>query len=132
MGCQSTSETFDPVMYFSVPFPEKIKNKKQTFQLEDLVREYTKSEKLDSRLKCEDCRQNNIFEKKIDLWKAPNILILHLKRFKYQKNKLTKINNLVKFPVENFNIQKYVLGFQRSKPNYNLFAVCVRNLNLTV
>jgi ubiquitin carboxyl-terminal hydrolase 8 len=125
LSCNTRSETFDPLMYLSIPFPEKIK-KDQKFKIQDLFKAYIKEEKIDCKWDCGNCKQKSSINKKIDIWKAPNILIIHLKRFKYNsKSGFVKINNLVEFPVRNFDLSEFVLSFQRTKPEYNLFACCV-------
>ena len=125
--CSQTSSTFDPVMYFSLPFPEDLAAG-QDISLQEMFREYTKVEKLDNRMMCKVCDHKTVYEKKIDIWKAPNILIVHLKRFKFNRKmngEATKIGNLVDYSLKDLDMLEFVIGFQRIKPIYNLFAVCV-------
>lgn len=122
--CEARSDTFDPVMYFSIPFPEKIKSR-QVFNLEELFHLYTDEERVDGLFKCESCNVNGTIRKKIDIWKAPDILIIHLKRFKFKDNTFTKIKNKVDYPVDSFSLTPFVKSYQRTKPIYKLFAVCV-------
>ena len=125
MNCNTTSTTFDPVMYFSLPFPESLE-KDEDISVEELFKEYSRIEKLDLKMDCKLCEKKTVYEKKIDLWKSPNILIIHLKRFKFEKTGgATKISNGVDFKIRNFDITDHVIGFQRVKAIYNLFAVCV-------
>lgn len=131
LECNNTSSTFDPVMYYSLPFPETNDAKLQ-FEIHDLIKEFTKAEKLDHRMDCKVCEKKSFYEKRIDLWKAPNILIFHLKRFKFSKGntaQTTKIRNSVVYPLRDFDLSEHVIGFQRIKPLYNLFAVCVGRLH---
>lgn len=129
--CNNSSSTFDPVMYFSLPFPENLAPDKEISVL-DLMKEFTKAEKLENKMNCKVCEKKSYYEKKIDLWKAPNILIIHLKRFKFSKEKqgtASKIGNLVNYPLKDLDLSEFVIGFQRLKPQYNLFAICVRLVN---
>ena len=127
LDCNNSSSTFDPVMYFSLPFPENLEEEQQV-KITDLLKEFTKAEKLDHRMDCKVCEKKSFYEKRIDLWKAPNILIFHLKRFKFSKGvdgQATKIRNNVDYPLKDLDLSEHVIGFQRIKPLYNLFAVCV-------
>lgn len=131
LDCNNSSSTFDPVMYFSLPFPEKLEDGQQV-NINDLIKEFTKAEKLDNRMDCKVCEKKSYYEKRIDLWKAPNILIFHLKRFKFSKEKGThssKIRNFVQYPLKDLDLSEHVIGFQRIKPLYNLFAVCVEHFD---
>jgi ubiquitin carboxyl-terminal hydrolase 8 len=125
--CNNSSLTFDPVMYFSLPFPENLPADKEV-SVVDLINEFTKAEQLESKMSCKVCEKKSLYEKKIDLWKAPNILIIHLKRFKFsreQQGVASKIRNSVTYPLRDLDLSEFVIGFQRLKPQYNLFAVCV-------
>ena len=67
--------------------------------------------------------------------RAPDILIIHLKRFSYQSGYLEKIEDLVNFPVTNLDISQHLSsGFKRHKVSgkggvpqrshqYDLYAV---------
>lgn len=125
--CNNSSSTFDPVMYFSLPFPEGLPDDKNV-TITDLLKEFTKTEQLENKMSCKVCEKKSIYEKKIDIWKAPNILIFHLKRFKFSKQdsgSASKIRNYVEYPLRDLDLSEFVVGFQRLKPIYNLFAVCV-------
>lgn len=42
--------------------------------------------------------------KKIDLWKLPTILLIHLKRFKFTQEGIKKIETPILFPGESLNL----------------------------
>lgn len=45
----------------------------------------------------------------MDIWKLPSILIICLKRFKHKNNsQVTKINDLVTFPINNLDLTPYI------------------------
>ena len=69
-------------MYFSLPFPET-ESKDSKLSVTDLLKMYTHSENLDRKMDCKVCERPSKYQKQIDIWKAPNILIFHLKRFKF-------------------------------------------------
>jgi ubiquitin C-terminal hydrolase len=60
--------------------------------------------------KCNDFRQAN---KKLEIYKAPKILIIHLNRFSYFDNR--KINTEINFPIESLILDKYVVKKERSR-----------------
>jgi len=60
--------------------------------------------------------------KKISFWNFPKILILCLKRFSPDGS--IKLENLIDFPIDNFNLSNYVCGYNPSSYLYDLYAVC--------
>jgi len=46
-------------------------------------------------------------QKKLDLWKVPQILVIHIKRFLYSKLWREKIDALVDFPITELNLKKF-------------------------
>jgi hypothetical protein len=54
--------------------------------------------------------------KKFDIWAAPDVLILHLKRFQFTPGQYfvhrEKISDVVKFPVDGFDLSTFVKGPQ--------------------
>lgn len=66
--------------------------------------------------------------KKMDIWSAPDILILHLKRFLYTPGLVfmtrEKITVPVAFPVSGLDLSKYVIGAAAQEVLYDLYAVC--------
>lgn len=82
----------------------------------------------ESKWKCPRCKEYRDAAKKIDIWRLPPLLIIHLKRFKYHGLWRDKITTNVDFPVENLNLDRYVIGSRPQSPsNYNLYAVSNHN-----
>jgi ubiquitin C-terminal hydrolase len=102
--------------------------------LYDLFDYYTSDEKLDC-YKCAKCHSNKSKAmKKIEISKAPKVLIISLKRFRYENIKSRtargitsstgeKNESIVHFEVNNFDLRRYI-----SEPfgefTYELYAVC--------
>jgi ubiquitin carboxyl-terminal hydrolase 4/11 len=65
-------------------------------------------------LYCSGCKQHLAPIKKMDIWAAPDILILHLKRFQYQPGQFfvhrEKIEDVVDFPTEGLDLSDIVKG----------------------
>ncbi|KAL0238287.1 hypothetical protein GEMRC1_012760 [Eukaryota sp. GEM-RC1] len=71
---------------------------------------------------CPKCKEHKKAEKKFDIYRASEYLIVHLKRFKDN----SKIEDLVEFPLKGLDISKYVLDPQQKGSNqliYDLIAV---------
>ena len=63
--------------------------------------------------------------KECKIWSMPNYLIIHLKRFKQENNRFSKIDHLVKFPLEDLNLTQH-MPTSKGDPNnyiYSLYAV---------
>ena len=70
------------------------------------------------------CNEKVVPIRKIYLWSAPQILIIHLKRFNFIKN-FNKINSFVDFPLTNLDITKYIHNKNINNKTYlyDLFAI---------
>jgi len=119
MVCRYVSTTFDTFMYLSVPLPKT----DRPVTLVDCLIEFTKNEILpDNTWVCPMCKKEVRAVKKIDIWKVPPILLIHLKRFYYEKSSYGKLINRVDYPVTGLDITQYVSGPQKEPPVYDLFA----------
>ena len=89
----------------------------------DLLENFNKKEKLTEENKwyCPKCKEHQLAEKKMEIFTCPEILILHLKRFKNN----SKLGNTVNFPIEGLDMGKYITYNEiETKDNiYDLFAV---------
>lgn len=76
--------------------------------LERLIEQFFKEEDLEDDLyKCMKCGKTNSC-KKLNLWRLPKILVVHLKRFNFGKFRREKIDTYVRFPVKNLDLNKFV------------------------
>jgi len=66
--------------------------------------------------------------KKFDIWSAPPILIIHLKRFSYRGrfSFREKLDEMIDFPIEGLDLTEFVIGPTPVPPIYDLYAVSVR------
>ena len=55
------------------------------------------------------------------IWKFPNILIIHLKRFTNDGKKIVK---LIDFPIDNLDLKKYCIGYDKKKSIFSLVGIC--------
>lgn len=91
----------------------------------DCLRLFSKEEKLtdNNRFYCSHCRTRRDSLKKIEIWKLPPVLLVHLKRFSYDGRWKQKLQTSVDFPLENLDLSQYVIGPRNNLKKYNLFSV---------
>lgn len=78
--------------------------------LQDCLEEFTKEEKLgeDDLWYCPRCKKHQQATKRFDLWKLPEILVVHLKRFSNSRILRDKIDTFVDFPIEGLDLEEMV------------------------
>ena len=111
-------------MYLTLPLLTRRCNLNECLEL------FLKPEEMtgESKWKCPKCKQYRNAIKKIDIWKLPPLLIIHLKRFKYHGVWRDKITTMVDYPIENLNLDSYVVN--KAQSNYRLYAISNHSGNL--
>jgi len=71
---------------------------------------------------CPACAQHRQAYKKFDLYRMPEVLVIHLKRFSYSRIYRDKLDTLVDFPIK-LDMSPWVKGPQKIPPVYDLYAV---------
>lgn len=113
------SMTPEPFFIINLPIPEN--NKSPT--LLDCFNLYTDDEILDG----DNCVLNEKIGKKeaarknLMFWSLPTILVIDIKRFNIS-NRKNQI--LVDFPINNLDLSKYVMGYNKESYIYDLYGVC--------
>ncbi|KAL8582060.1 hypothetical protein ACOMHN_028041 [Nucella lapillus] len=100
--------------------------KRTVLQLEDCLRLFTDAEQLSEQdpWYCPQCQRHQQATKKFDLWSLPGYLIIHLKRFSYNRYWRDKIDALVEFPTRGLDLRQYILNSDNHDVNvYDLIAV---------
>ncbi|CAJ0931406.1 unnamed protein product, partial [Mesorhabditis belari] len=95
----------------SVPIPTDI-------HLKDCIDLFTKEEQY-----CPRCKVHQRAMKKLDLWKLPEILIIHLKRFNYTRWNREKIDIQVEIPVRGFELNDKLANTLHEHVQYDLIAM---------
>ncbi|KAK6646162.1 hypothetical protein PHAVU_L004601 [Phaseolus vulgaris] len=72
---------------------------------------------------CPRCKEHRQATKKLDLWKLPEILVFHLKRFSYSRYLKNKLDTFVNFPIHNLDLTKYVKSTDGQSYVYDLYAI---------
>lgn len=118
LRCKHTSVTFEPFMFLSVPIPAG-----RSDTLKECLGEFTKSERLGGSEKwtCPKCAVPMEALKKLELWKVPPVLIIHLKRFYCQYESMGKLTKAISYPISNLSLDQF-LGRRSHLPSYNLIA----------
>ncbi|KAK6147356.1 hypothetical protein DH2020_018268 [Rehmannia glutinosa] len=58
---------------------------------------------------CPNCKAHRQASKKLDLWRLPEILVIHLKRFSYTRFLKNKLETFVDFPIDDFDLSNYLI-----------------------
>ncbi|KAK4607251.1 hypothetical protein RGQ29_001177 [Quercus rubra] len=73
---------------------------------------------------CPGCKKHCQAIKKLDLWRLPEILVIHLKKFSYSRFSKNKLETYVDFPIDNFDLSPYIAQSNGMSCNrYMLYAV---------
>ncbi|CAN1160618.1 Ubiquitin carboxyl-terminal hydrolase 5 [Linum perenne] len=73
---------------------------------------------------CPQCKERRQASKKLDLWRLPEVLVIHLKRFSYSRSMKHKLETFVNFPIRDFDLTKYVANKNNTRRQlYELYAL---------
>lgn len=121
LACGHRNIRFEPVMYLSLPILDSSRT------LNDCLELYLAEEKLrgDNQWYCGKCKSHRDATRKTDIWILPPILIVHLKRFKFNEfGHIGKKNNAaIDYPITDWDLSSYVLSKGSERPLYDLYAV---------
>ncbi|GAA0154693.1 cysteine protease [Lithospermum erythrorhizon] len=103
------------------------KTKQEAISLFSCLDAFLKEEPLgpDDMWYCPRCKEHRQATKKLDLWRLPDILVFHLKRFSYSRWFKNKLDTFVNFPKNNLDLSKYISGKDTAEGPYvyELYAV---------
>ena len=109
------------------------------FTLNECFENLVQTEKLDEENKwhCPNCDLKVCAWKKFNIWIPSKVMIIQIKRFVHNISSAgysaTKLNNMVEYPINDFNINKYMSDFSSKLGNYtyDLYAVSnhIGNMN---
>lgn len=124
--CGTESRAFDPFWDMSLPIPKRSQVREKRFgglgglgraggggdascTIQDCLREFTEPEVLsgDDAFYCGKCKAHNPCDKLLQLYRCPEVLVLHLKRFSYTTYRRDKLCTDVKFPVSGLDLTPY-------------------------
>jgi ubiquitin C-terminal hydrolase len=119
--CNYKNNVFEIFNTLSLNFPEDSNNNKE-YGIHELFANTLKTENVKS-YKCEECKKSTSCTKTNYLINLPDYLIIHLNRFKTTDKKISKINNLVNFPIDNLDVTEYFHPSEKNNWVYSLYAV---------
>uniref|UniRef100_A0AAX7T9C7 Ubiquitin carboxyl-terminal hydrolase n=1 Tax=Astatotilapia calliptera TaxID=8154 RepID=A0AAX7T9C7_ASTCA len=99
--------------------------KKTTVALRECIELFTTMETLGEHdpWYCPTCKKHQQATKKFDLWSLPRILVVHLKRFSYNRCWRDKLDTVVDFPIRDLNMSEFVCDPKAGPYVYDLIAV---------
>lgn len=104
----------------------RMNRKKKGLTLDECLDEFGKEEILSEMdtWYCPRCKEHRRASKKFELWKTPDILVMHLKRFSSNAMRRDKLDVSVDFPIEGLDLTSRVVEKEDGKQEiYDLFAV---------
>jgi len=110
-----------PEPYFIINLPIPLNNKTPT--LLDCFDLYVEGELMndDNKVYYEKTGEKVDAVKNITFWSFPSILVIDIKRF----NSFNRKNQImVDFPLENLDLSKYIIGYNKNSFVYDLYGVC--------
>jgi ubiquitin C-terminal hydrolase len=112
-----------PETFYSIDLPLPPLNDNKNPSLEECFKLYTSNEILDNDNMYFDETLNRkiVAKKNILFWSLPKILIIDIKRFNFR---MMKLQQLLNFPLDNFNLSKYIVGYNPEQYVYDLIGVC--------
>ncbi|XP_032370262.1 ubiquitin carboxyl-terminal hydrolase 4 [Etheostoma spectabile] len=99
--------------------------KKATVALRECIELFTTMETLGEHdpWYCPTCKKHQQATKKFDLWSLPRVLVVHLKRFSYNRCWRDKLDTVVDFPIRDLNMSEFVCDPKAGPYVYDLVAV---------
>lgn len=141
--CGMESKKHDPFLDLSLDIPEKFykesdDDKKPICHIADCLSSFTEIEELaETELYyCSSCKCKQKSTKRFWIRRLPNVLCLHIKRFRWNNFYRTKIDLRISFPITSMDMSQFVLnnGPETRRSNagsnvYDLAAVIVHHGN---
>ncbi|KAH7289863.1 hypothetical protein KP509_30G021800 [Ceratopteris richardii] len=140
--CKKKSHCFDPFLDLSLPLPDQQSGassllgsrmgSKWGVSISDCLSLFVAPEALSGhdRYKCSTCKVPQLSTKKLSIYRAPPILVLHLKRFHGSGSfSFRKNDTPVSYPLEGLDLTDYLAATPRRQyyphgARYDLYAVC--------
>lgn len=120
LNCRTASKKHDPFLDLSIDIPaqftgpvKKNKNgeKPPNCHVHDCLKKFVETEELadSERFFCNTCKSKQPSTKKFWIRRLPNVLCLHIKRFRWSTYARTKLDNFIDFPLNALDMSDYLL-----------------------
>lgn len=135
LECHTESRKLDPILDVSLDIPEQFTSRKRAgpiCSLSDCLVSFTDLETLQETewYYCVRCRRRQPSTKQLSLHTLPNVLCLHLKRFRFNSFLRTKLTTQIGFPLQNLDMSPYTSDYDGSSKKaclYDLAALVVHH-----
>ncbi|KAL0485657.1 ubiquitin carboxyl-terminal hydrolase [Acrasis kona] len=111
----------------SIKKSEQESNEPTSITLDSCLEQFTTREELSTNdtWYCPKCKEHVQASKKFDLWKLPQILVVHLKRFQFTRISRDKLETSIDYPIQGLDLTNHLQHNLEGNPNrvYDLFAV---------
>jgi len=122
---EAIDKEFDAHVSMNKMDPDKA-NQDSGVSLDSCLELFTTQEKLgpEDPWYCSNCKKHQQATKKFDLWRLPQVLFVHLKRFSYRNGRSyrEKLETFVDYPIDGLDLTKYLKGKSDVPPIYDLYA----------
>lgn len=97
----------------------------QPLSIYDCIQAFTESEVLDKHNPwfCPRCKLNQCASKSMTVWRYPDVVIIHLKRFVYHDLVSVKVDSEVEFPLEGLDLSHHISGPVTCDLTYDLNSI---------
>nr|XP_046486130.1 ubiquitin carboxyl-terminal hydrolase 3-like isoform X2 [Neodiprion pinetum] len=115
MNCRTDSKTHEPFQDLSLDIPDRFhrrtKEQEETCSLTYSLARFFKVEELaDSELYfCDNCMGKQRSTKRFWVHRLPNVLCLHIKRFRWCNSQRSKLDTQVEFPMESLDMSEFIV-----------------------
>ncbi|CAH0588146.1 unnamed protein product [Chrysodeixis includens] len=111
LACGTDSKKFDPFLDLSLELPETGRHDAPV-SLNDCLASFVQVEELadTERYFCSSCKCKQKSTKQFWIRRLPNVLCLHLKRFRWHNYFRTKVDTSISFPLRSLDMSGFVLS----------------------
>ncbi|KPI98358.1 Ubiquitin carboxyl-terminal hydrolase 3 [Papilio xuthus] len=128
LACGTESKKFDPFLDLSLELPEAGRHDAPVSLAECLASFVQVEELADTeRYYCSSCKCKQKSTKQFWIRRLPNVLCLHLKRFRWHNYFRTKVDTSISFPLRALDMSRFVPGSPPRDHLYDLAAVIVHH-----
>jgi len=124
--CNASSKKHDPFLDLSIDIPSALSIQRkareqqepganadyQNLRIYDCLEKFVEVEELSDseRFFCNNCKNKQRSTKKFWIRRLPNVLCLHLKRFRWSPYSRTKLDNHIEFPLHGLDMSPFLLS----------------------
>ncbi|RID68847.1 hypothetical protein BRARA_C00982 [Brassica rapa] len=123
-------DVYDTCLLSSLPEVSKFETKRpqETVSLYKCLEAFLTEEPLgpDDMWYCPGCKEHRQAIKKLDLWRLPEILVIHLKRFSYSRFMKNKLEAFVDFPIDGLDLSSYI-SYKNGQTTYRYMLYAISN-----